>query len=270
MENMRDDEMEIDLREIFYALKKKALLLIVVGLLFGCLSCAYTKFFVTPMYTSTSSMLVLTKETTLSSLADLQMGSQLTKDYTVLTTSRDVLNQVIENLEDAITVCHGIDTYLLSLVIEILGLNMNYRQLRASISMNNPTDTRILNVSVTNSNPELAKEIVDELASVASAYIGDKMEVIPPKIIEKAELPTVKTSPSLAKNTMLGLLLGLILSAGIVVVITVMNDSIKTEDDIEKYLGISTLAVVPDRKDYIGSKKKKHKKKRKNGKGGRE
>ena len=132
--------------------------------------------------------------------------------------------------------------------------------------MNNPTDTRILNVSVTNSNPELAKEIVDELASVASAYIGDKMEVIPPKIIEKAELPTVKTSPSLAKNTMLGLLL----SAGIVVVITVMNDSIKTEDDIEKYLGISTLAVVPDRKDYIGSKKKKHKKKRKNGKGGRE
>ncbi len=211
------------------------------------------------MYTSTSSMLVLTKETTLSSLADLQMGSQLTKDYTVLTTSRDVLNQVIENL----------------------GLNMNYRQLRASISMDNPTDTRILNISVTNSNPELAKEIVDELASVASAYIGDKMEVIPPKIIEKAdtrilnisvtnsnpelakeivdelasvasayigdkmevippkiiekaELPTVKTSPSLAKNTMLGLLLGLILSAGIVVVITVMNDSIKTEDDIEQ------------------------------------
>lgn len=248
MENMRDDEMEIDLREIFYALKKKALLLIVVGLLFGCLNCAYTKFFVTPMYTSTSSMLVLTKETTLSSLADLQMGSQLTKDYTVLTTSRDVLNQVIENLD----------------------LNMNYRQLRASISMDNPTDTRILNISVTNSNPELAKEIVDELASVASAYIGDKMEVIPPKIIEKAELPTVKTSPSLAKNTMLGLLLGLILSAGIVVVITVMNDSIKTEDDIEKYLGISTLAVVPDRKDYIGSKKKKHKKKRKNSKGGRE
>ena len=60
----------------------------------------------------------------------------------------------------------------------------------------------------------------------------------------------------MSKNTMLGLLAGLILSAGIVVVITIMNDSIKTEDDIEKYLGISTLAVVPDRKDYIGRKKK--------------
>lgn len=247
MENMRDDEKEIDLIELFYALKKRILLILVVGLLFGCLSCAYTKFFVTPMYTSTSSMLVLTKETTLSSLADLQMGSQLTKDYTVLTTSRDVLNEVIENLD----------------------LKMNYRELRSHITLDNPTDTRILNISVTNSNPELAKEIVDELASVASAYIGDKMEVIPPKIIEKAELPIVKTSPSLSKNTMLGLLLGLILSAGIVVVITIMNDSIKSEDDIEKYLGISTLAVVPDRKDYIGSKKKRHRKKKKGSKGGK-
>lgn len=245
MENMHDDEMEIDLREIFYALKKRIFMILAVGLLCGCLSCVYTKFFMTPVYTSTSSMLVLTKETTLSSLADLQMGSQLTKDYTVLTTSREVLQKVVENQE----------------------LNISYKQLKSCITLDNPTDTRILNVSVTYPNAEKAKAIVDELASVASAYIGDKMEVIPPKIIEDGEIPTVQTSPSMSKNTMLGLLAGLILSAGIVVVITIMNDSIKTEDDIEKYLGISTLAVVPDRKDYIGKKKKS--KKKKSSKGGR-
>lgn len=229
MENMHDDEMEIDLREIFYALKKRIFMILAVGLLCGCLSCVYTKFFMTPVYTSTSSMLVLTKETTLSSLADLQMGSQLTKDYTVLTTSREVLQKVIENQE----------------------LNISYKALKSCITLDNPTDTRILNVSVTYPDAEKAKAIVDELANVASSYIGDKMEVIPPKIIEDGEIPTVQTSPSMSKNTMLGLLAGLILSAGIVVVITIMNDSIKTEDDIEKYLGISTLAVVPDRKDYI-------------------
>ena len=95
MENMRDDEMEIDLREIFYALKKKALLLIVVGLLFGCLSRAYTKFFVTPMYTSTSSMLVLTKETTLSSLADLpdlKRHDWLSVRYSLLSTDFPSVN----------------------------------------------------------------------------------------------------------------------------------------------------------------------------------
>ncbi|WP_419525738.1 YveK family protein [Blautia sp.] len=245
MENMHDDEMEIDLREIFYALKKRIFMILAVGLLCGCLSCVYTKFFMTPVYTSTSSMLVLTKETTLSSLADLQMGSQLTKDYTVLTTSREVLQKVIENQE----------------------LNISYKALKSCITLDNPTDTRILNVSVTYPDAEKAKAIVDELANVASSYIGDKMEVIPPKIIEDGEIPTVQTSPSMSKNTMLGLLAGLILSAGIVVVITIMNDSIKTEDDIEKYLGISTLAVVPDRKDYIG--KKKTSKKKKSSKGGR-
>ena len=245
MENMHDDEMEIDLREIFYALKKRIFMILAVGLLCGCLSCVYTKFFMTPVYTSTSSMLVLTKETTLSSLADLQMGSQLTKDYTVLTTSREVLQKVIENQE----------------------LNISYKALKSCITLDNPTDTRILNVSVTYPDAEKAKAIVDELANVASSYIGDKMEVIPPKIIEDGEIPTVQTSPSMSKNTMLGLLAGLILSAGIVVVITIMNDSIKTEDDIEKYLGISTLAVLPDRKDYIGKKKKS--KKKKSSKGGR-
>mgnify|MGYP001134887724 CR=1 FL=1 len=245
MENMHDDEMEIDLREIFYALKKRIFMILAVGLLCGCLSCVYTKFFMTPVYTSTSSMLVLTKETTLSSLADLQMGSQLTKDYTVLTTSREVLQKVIENQE----------------------LNISYKALKSCITLDNPTDTRILNVSVTYPDAEKAKAIVDELANVASSYIGDKMEVIPPKIIEDGEIPTVQTSPSMSKNTMLGLVAGLILSAGIVVVITIMNDSIKTEDDIEKYLGISTLAVVPDRKDYIGKKKKS--KKKKSSKGGK-
>ena len=89
------------------------------------------------------------------------------------------------------------------------------------------------------------------------------MEVIPPKIIEKGELPIVKTSPSMTKNTFLGLMLGFVLSAGIVVVITVMNDSIKTEDDIEKYLGISTLAVIPDRKDYIDRRKVRNGKRKK-------
>ena len=87
----------------------------------ACGAAGYTEFFVNPTYTSTSTMLVLTKETTLASLADLQLGSQLTKDYTVLITSRPVLEEVIENLD----------------------LDMNYKILRGSITIDNPADTRI-------------------------------------------------------------------------------------------------------------------------------
>ena len=89
--DVNDDEVEIDLREILQALKRKILLILMVALIGGCGAGAYTQFMMTPIYSSTSSMLVLSKETTLTSLADLQLGASLTSDYTVLITSTPVL-----------------------------------------------------------------------------------------------------------------------------------------------------------------------------------
>ena len=192
--------------------------------------------FIEPLYTSTSSLLVLSKETTLTSIADLQLGSQLAADYQVLIKSTSVMEEVIDDLK----------------------LKMSADQLRGSISITNPADTRILEVTVTNTDGELAKKITDKVVEVASDYIGDKMEVVPPKIIEKGKIPTVQSSPSMSKNVMMGILLGIVLCCGIICVITIMDDSIKSEDDLEKYLGITVLASVPDRKDYINQKKKKH------------
>ena len=120
-----------------------------------------------------------------------------------------------------------------------------------------------MNISVDNHDAELAAEIVNEISSVSSEFIGDKMEVTPPKIIEKGEIPTLKSGPSMTKNTLLGILIGLLISGGIVVVMTIMDDTIKCEDDIEKYLGIPMLASVPDRKDYISTGRKNKNKKRK-------
>ncbi len=226
----------IDLMELFYALKRKIFLIIAVGLLGGCLFGAYTAFFMEPLYKSTSSFLVLSKETTLTSLADLQLGSQLAADYQVLLKSTSVMEDVIDELN----------------------LKMSPEQLRGSIATANPTGTRILEVTVTNTDGALAKKIADKVVEVASVYIGDKMEVVPPKIIEKGKIPTVQSSPSMSKNVMMGILLGIVLCCGIICVITMMDDTIKSEEDLEKYLGITVLASVPDRKDYINQKKKKH------------
>ena len=240
--NYDNDEMEIDLLELFYVLKSKILAILGVGLLFGCIACAYAGFLVKPLYTSSSMMLVLTKETTLSSLADLQIGSQLTKDYSILITSRPVLTDVIDQLD----------------------LDMDYKQLKDMITVANQDDTRILQLSVEYSDAKQAKEIVDKLSEVASEYIGDKMEVIPPKIIEVGKIATERTSPSVMKNSVIGFLLGFLACAAIVVVYAVMDDTIKTEEDIEKYLGVSVLAKVPDRKDYVNMKNKKPKSNKKN------
>lgn len=87
------------------------------------------------------------------------------------------------------------------------------------------------------------------------------MEVVPPKIIEVGKIATIRTSPSVKKNAEIGFLLGFVACAAIVVVLTIMDDTIKTEEDIEKYLGISVLAKVPDRKEFVNVKVKRIRKK---------
>lgn len=237
MEKRRDDEeMEIDLGRLLFALKKKIWLIILTGLAVAFAAALYTQILVSPVYTSYSTMLVLTKETTLASVADLQLGSQLTKDYSVLIESRPVLEETIENL----------------------GLGMTYRELREMVEITNPEDTRILQLEVNHSDPETAKLLVDELANVSSVYIGDKMEVTPPKIIEDGEIPTEKTSPSMQKNVLVGLLAGVVLACALVCVLEILNDSINTEEDVERYLELSVFAVVPDRETTGKIKNKKN------------
>lgn len=232
MENKTFEE-EIDLVWLFYALLKRIWIVLAVAVIFACGMAGYTYFKIDPTYTSTSTMLVLTKETTLTSLADLQLGSQLTKDYTILITSRPVLDKVIENLD----------------------LKMGYKQLKGNVSIENPEDTRILTISVTMNNPKLAKAVVDELAVVSSEYIGDKMEVTAPKIIEEGEVGG-KTGPNISKNTIIGFLAGALLVCVIVVILEIMNDAVQTEEDIERYLDIPTLAVVPNKAESQKKDKK--------------
>lgn len=222
--NLRDnDEMEIDLLQLFYALKNKIWFILAAMIIGGGLAGAYSKFLITPQYSSTSMMYILSKETTLTSLADLQIGSQLTEDYKVIVNSRPVLGEVIDSL----------------------ALDMSYEQLLAKVSIGNPTDTRILTVTVTDPDPYRAKAIVDCVAETASDYIGEIMEMIPPKIIENGTVATRETSPSNGKNAVLGALAGMVLVCGVIVIQVIMNDTVRTEEDVERYLGLSVLASVP-------------------------
>lgn len=228
-----DDEIEIDLLELFMALKRKFWLILLITVLGGGIAGAFSKFVLTPQYTSTAMVYILSKETTLTSLADLQIGSQLTKDYAVIVTSRPVLEEVIENL----------------------GMNITYKDLKEKITIDNPKDTRILSISAEDPDPQMAKVIADEVAGTASSYIGDIMEMIPPKMIEDGEVPLEKTSPSNTKNALIGAFAGFALVCGIIVLEVLMNDTIRTEDDVDKYLDLTVLAMVPARKGEIAEDK---------------
>ena len=224
--------MEIDISELLFIIRRKIGLIIVSAIMMGCVAFLYTHFLVTPLYTSTSQFLVLTKETTLTSLANLQLSNYLTNDYKELVLSAPVLKEVVENLE----------------------LDFDYKTLKKKISINNPEDTRILIMTVEDIDPERACAIADELAEVAADYIGDTMEMTPPKIIGYGVVNPNPSSPSIVKNTALGIFLGIVVSVALIVLMAMMDDTIKSEEDIEKYLKVSNLASVPDRKDNISGK----------------
>ena len=222
--NFDDDEIEIDLLELLREFRRRIWIILGVIVLFGGVAGAFSKFVLTPQFKSTAMVYILSKETTLTSLADLQIGSQLTKDYSVMITSRPVLEQVIEKQ----------------------GLDLTYDQLKEKITITNPTDTRILNMTVSDEDPVRARAIVDEVATASSDYIGDIMEMIPPKIIEGGVVPDKPASPNVTRNAALGGMALAVISCAIITLQVIMNDTIRSEDDVSKYLGISVLAAIPD------------------------
>ena len=222
---METEEIEIDLLQLWNAVRHRIWLVLLAGFIVADIAFAITKFLITPMYSSSATMLVVTKETTLSSLADLQLGSQLTNDYEIMITSRPVLQQTVEELN----------------------LDISYKRLRSMITISNPNDSRMLIISTMQPDPELAKSVVDTVAQISSEYIAEKMEVTAPKIIEEGEVPINQSSPSLLRNTAIGGMLGILAAVFLICVAVILNDSIQTEDDIERYLQLPVLAVVPDK-----------------------
>ena len=240
----------IDLYEVFRVIIHNIWAILLTSLIGASIAAGVTHFLITPMYTSTSMMIVLTKETTIASIADLQIGTQLTNDYKVLIQSRPVLEETIKQT----------------------GLSLNYRQLRDLITVTNADDTRILEISVEQPDPKLAKKVCDALTTISSEYIGDKMEVQAPKVIEEGEIASVQTSPNMTRNVTVGFLVGFLIAVAVVVVRYLMNESIVTEDDVERYLGLTTLASIPEKESDKhergrGSRRVRHREQ--NGKRGR-
>ena len=218
-----NEEIEIDLRELFFVLLEHIRMIIASTILVALIALAYSKLLVTPMYASTAELYVLSKSTSITSITDLQVGTNLTSDYMEVISGRPVLDQVIENL----------------------GLDMEYDDLYKQVSLNNPADSRIMKITVTDSDPENAKVIADEIAEVSAAYISQMMDQDPPTIIQQGYSDEDPVSPSVAKNTAVGAILGFILAAAFVIVGYLLNDTIMTPDDLENVIGIHVLASLP-------------------------
>ena len=229
-------EDEIDLVEIFYLLWNNFLKIILCFLVGAVLAFAYSFFLVTPLYQSTSKMYINSSTKSVVDMADLQISSNLRSDYKALITSRQLLENVISNLR----------------------LEYEPDDLNRMISVGNPTDTRIITVTVTSPSPQEAANIANELANRAKVYLPEIMKSEEPVVYESALVPTRKSSPSYSKNTIIGGLIGAVLMSAYLIIRHLMNDTIVTPDDAQKYLGVQPLAVIPE--GNLGNFNKKRKK----------
>lgn len=237
-EQIKDDEIEIDLMELFHVLVKNAWALILCLVLGAAVAFGGTKLFITPQYEATSMIYILSKSTSISSYLDVQLGQQLTVDFETLATTRTVVETVINELE----------------------LDTTYEQLSNDITVENPSGTQILKIKVQNPDPVLAKDISNAMSEATANRIAEVMMTDKPTIADVAVTPEHPVSPSTAKNTAIGGILGLLVAAAFIIIRALMDDTIVDKDDVTKYLGLTTLASIPLNQDETSGRRSHRKK----------
>ncbi|WP_455618370.1 YveK family protein [Eisenbergiella sp.] len=235
------EEIEINLWEICLVLVHNLALIISVGIMAALGIFLFTQLVITPSYESTTKIYILNKQENASvTYSDIQLGTQLTKDYAELIQSRFVLEEVVQGM----------------------GLNLTYEQMKGKVSVTTPTDTRILAITVKDKDPVMAMKIANAIREAAAVHIMNVMDIQAVNVAETANMPMKKASPSALKNTLVGGILGVFIIIIIVMVRYLMDDTVKTPEDVEKYLQLSTLAVIPLNEGETDKKRKKKKVKR--------
>lgn len=236
----QEDEIEIDLQDLLGLLLHKAWIIILAGIATAAIGFAVSFFLITPQYESTTSIYISTSKGGENSMtySDAQLASQLTKDYEELILGRTVLEKVIAMYD----------------------LNESYGSLKNRVTVANTSNTRIISITVKDPNPQNAQILANSIRDAAAVHIKDVTDVEAVNVADEANLPTSPCEPSVPKWTAIAALIGMILIAAVIVVQYLLDDTIKSSEDIEKYLELSTLGLIPNF-DTVEKKKKSRKEK---------
>lgn len=202
----------------------------ICSILGGLIAFSYTIFMVTPLYqancmiyVNNSSFSVGSSSFSISS-ADISASQSLVDTYIVILKSRATLNEVIEEA----------------------GLDMSYSQLNGMVSASAVNETEIFRVTVTSPDPDQAKLIANTIAEVLPVKVSDIIDGSSVRIVDYAVKPSVKASPSVTKNTSVGLIIGFGIMALIVILLDLFDDVIRNEDYINQNYDIPILASIPN------------------------
>ena len=223
----------IDLVDLIKKVFKHLFLIIILTILFGLGSFAYSNFIVTPSYNANATMIISSssKNDDQQDLADIdfyqiQANKALISTYSEIVKSKGIADQVIKNLS----------------------LNMGYDEFSKKVSIEPVKDTQIISVNVVDSVPSRAMDIANETANIFKSSIGDIMKVDNVQILDGATIPVDPVSPNVSKNTLVGAIIGLVLGIIISMFKELYDISIKSAEEVEEYLNLPVIGVLPDMK----------------------
>ena len=226
----------IDLLEIFYFLLSK-LHFIILGMLVGAvLLGSYASSRVVPIYSATSKLYIM-GQTGANIIADLQIGTVLTMDY----------QEVFKTWE------------VHQMVNEQLGLEFSYSRLQSMLTVSNPEDSRVLYITVRDTDAQRAADIANAYAEAAKKFITQTMDTDEPSTFSIALVPGVAGGTNVTGYIIRGILLGTVLAVGILVLIFLLDNRPKSPEDIMHYANIPTLAVIPRHEELSGDKRHRRK-----------
>lgn len=235
---------DINFPMLFHNLLSRLWIIILCGVIAASIAYGYVAFMVQPVYSSTATIYIGNSQG-YENLQDVNLSGSLAKDYEEIIKRPAVLDKVVEKL----------------------GLKMTTSQLRSCVSVVNVTDTRILDITVETPDPALSKNIADAICEVAQDEI---VSIIKENYVTPVDEGSINSTPSninLPLSMIFAAIAGILASVAAITIRTVMDDKIKTPDDIERYLGLSVLGTTPYIKEFgeASSFRKKRTKARNNG-----
>lgn len=220
----KTEDFTVDLMQLARYLSKKLWIMAIVVAITAVCSFAGHKLFTKPQYTASTRVYLLYRVNENSvSYADLQTAMQLLCDYQVLVTGQNVTKKVIEQLE----------------------LDMTPNQLAAKIEVTAPENTRVMEIRVTDGDPERAASIANRIREISAQQVPAIMGVDAVNTVYAADVPTAPSGRTAFQTVILFAAVGLLLSVVTFVVIFIVDDTLRTEEDVEKRLGLNVLGVIP-------------------------
>ena len=234
---------EIDLKELLMLFWQKKVKIILILAIFTVLGIIYTETCITPMYTSSTTLVLATSEDETSKSAntitttDITLNSKLISTYSELVKSNNVIRQVISNL----------------------GIDLEEENLRKNIKVTSVTDTELIKISVSNESAQNAAKIANEISKVFIEKVSEIYNIKNVHIVDNAEISETPSNVNKPKDIGMFTCIGIVVSVLYVIIANMFDTTIKTEEEIEKEFKIPVLCSIPlhNFNDEKGGGKKK-------------